>query len=136
VYCNHKTSVLSPYTETVTEPASLSNAEGRLKPTLVNVAENLCRVQLPVDRPGKPTGEYYALVKKGGKQFRRSLKTTKDRKLAERRLSELRAKVNNLAHSYRNRPGAQDCKGLPRLKSQKGLLLSLRILHLNFGRYH
>jgi len=35
------------------------------------------------------TGRYYALRKKGNKQFRRSLKT-KDRKLAERRLAELR----------------------------------------------
>ncbi len=39
---------------------------------------------------------YYALVKKGDKQFRRSLRTT-DRKLAERRLSELRQQVGNLS---------------------------------------
>jgi hypothetical protein len=38
---------------------------------------------------------YYALIKKGGKQFRRSLKT-KDRKLAERRLGELKEKVGVL----------------------------------------
>ena len=39
---------------------------------------NCTVIQLPGDNPGKPTGKYYALVKKGGKQFRRSLKT-KDR---------------------------------------------------------
>jgi integrase len=62
---------------------------------LVNVGENLYRIQLPGDRPGKPTGKYYALIKRAGKQFRRSLKT-KDRKLAERRLAELRGKITKL----------------------------------------
>jgi hypothetical protein len=38
---------------------------------------------------------YYALLKRGGKQFRRSLKT-KDRKLADRRLNDLRAKIGCL----------------------------------------
>ena len=42
-----------------------------------------------------PSGNYYALLKRGGKQFRRSLKTT-DRALAARRLDDLRQKVNNL----------------------------------------
>jgi hypothetical protein len=51
------------------------------------VAENLYRLE--------NTGGYYALVKRGDKQFRRSLKT-KDRKLAERRLDEYRAQVGNL----------------------------------------
>ncbi len=51
------------------------------------VAENLYRLET--------SGGYYALVKRGDKQFRRSLKT-KDRKLAERRLAELRAQVFNL----------------------------------------
>jgi len=41
------------------------------------------------------SGKYYALVKRGGKQFRRSLKT-KDRRLAERKLSELRHQVGAL----------------------------------------
>jgi hypothetical protein len=59
----------------VTEPASLSNAEGLSNPTLVNVPENPYRVQLPGGRPGKPTGKYYALVEKGGKQFRRARRT-------------------------------------------------------------
>lgn len=42
------------------------------------------------------TGGYYALLKRADKQFRRSLRT-KDRRLAERRLAELREKVGNLA---------------------------------------
>lgn len=51
------------------------------------VAENLYRLE--------QSGRYYALLKRGDKQFRRSLKT-RDRKLAERRLADLRAKVGNL----------------------------------------
>lgn len=51
------------------------------------VAENLYRLE--------SSGGYYALLKKADKQFRRSLKT-KDRKLAERRLAELRAQVGQL----------------------------------------
>src|SRR5881296_3310265 len=51
------------------------------------VAENLYRLE--------SSGGYYALVKRAGKQFRRSLKT-KDRKLAERRLGDLKAKVGAL----------------------------------------
>ena len=39
-------------------------------------------------RRHKTTGNYYAFVKKGGKQFRRSLKTT-DKPLAKRRLADL-----------------------------------------------
>ena len=54
------------------------------------VAENLYRLE--------QTGGYYALLKRGDKQFRRSLKT-KDRKLADRRLAELRAQVGNLTTS-------------------------------------
>jgi integrase len=54
------------------------------------VAENLYRLEM--------SGGYYALVKRGGKQFRRSLKT-KDRKLAERRLAEFQAQVGNLTIS-------------------------------------
>lgn len=51
------------------------------------VSENLYRLET--------SGGYYALLKLGDKQFRRSLKT-KDRKLADRRLVELRAQVGNL----------------------------------------
>ncbi len=41
---------------------------------------------------------YYALVKRSGKQYRRSLKNT-DRKLAERKLSDFREKVGQLSHT-------------------------------------
>jgi integrase len=51
------------------------------------VAENLYRLET--------SGGYYALVKRGDKQFRRSLKT-KDRKLAERRLTDFRNQVGAL----------------------------------------
>lgn len=51
------------------------------------VAENLYRHQSSLN--------YFAWVKRGGKQFRRSLKTN-DRKLAERRLIEFRDKVTRL----------------------------------------
>jgi integrase len=58
------------------------------------VAENLYRLDT--------SGTYYALLKRGDKQFRRSLKT-KDRKLADRRLSELRKQVGNLKISEEGR---------------------------------
>lgn len=54
------------------------------------VAENLYRLE--------QSGGYYALIKRGDKQFRRSLRT-KDRKLAERRLAEFRQQVGNLTIS-------------------------------------
>lgn len=44
------------------------------------------------------SGIYYGLVKKAGKQYRRSLKT-KERKLAERRLSDFRQKVGGLSRT-------------------------------------
>ena len=52
------------------------------------VGENLYRLA--------SSGKYYGLLKRAGKQFRRSLKTT-DRKLAERRLAELRKQIGNLS---------------------------------------
>ncbi|MBU6400332.1 MAG: hypothetical protein KGS61_08440, partial [Verrucomicrobia bacterium] len=51
------------------------------------VGENLYRLE--------SSGGYYGLIKKGGKQFRRSLKT-RDRKLAERRLKDLKEKMGVL----------------------------------------
>lgn len=54
------------------------------------VAENLYRLET--------SGGYYALLKRADKQFRRSLRT-KDRKLAERRLAELRSQVGSLTTS-------------------------------------
>src|ERR1044072_6548512 len=41
------------------------------------------------------SGKYYGLIKRGNKQFRRSLKT-KDRTIAERKLAELRKKVGKI----------------------------------------
>ena len=57
-------------------------------PVFNKVGENLYRLE--------STGAYYGLLKRAGKQFRRSLKTT-DRKLAERRLAELRQQIGNLS---------------------------------------
>src|SRR3984957_16671005 len=61
-----------------------------LQPVFHKVAENLYRLE--------SSGGYYALVKKGGKQFRRSLKT-KDRKLADRRLKEIKEQIGCLSLS-------------------------------------
>lgn len=58
--------------------------------TLSKVAECLYR--------HSSSGTYYGLVKRSGKQYRRSLKT-KDRKLAERFLAESRQKVERLDHT-------------------------------------
>ena len=55
--------------------------------TFKKVAENLYRLN--------QTGGYYALVKRGGKQIRRSLKT-KDRALAKRRLNDFKKQINRL----------------------------------------
>ena len=55
--------------------------------TFKRVSENLYKVT--------ETGGYYALVKRGGKQIRRSLKTT-DKALAKRRLAELKEKASKL----------------------------------------
>ena len=68
-----------------TEP--LGEAKAARKLVFHRVAENLYRLET--------SGGYYALLKRGDKQFRRSLKT-KDRKLADRRLVQLRAQVGTL----------------------------------------
>jgi integrase len=65
--------------------AKIKPANGH--PVFHNVGENLYRLE--------SSGGYYALIKKGGKQFRRSLKT-KDRKLAERRLKDIKEKMGVL----------------------------------------
>jgi integrase len=72
------------------ETKALEQAQVARKIVFHRVAENLYRLE--------QTGGYYALLKRGDKQFRRSLKT-KDRKLADRRLSELRDQVGNLTTS-------------------------------------
>lgn len=66
---------------------TLGQSQQARKVVFHRVAENLYRLET--------SGGYYGLVKRGDKQFRRSLKT-KDRKLAERRLNELRAQVGQL----------------------------------------
>lgn len=68
------------------EPAS--------EPLLVKVAECLYR--------NRSSGTYFALVKRKGKQIRKSLKTT-DRKLAERRLRDFRAQAGRLNASAAER---------------------------------
>lgn len=70
----------------LSEPSPASDAE----PVYKKVGENLYR--------HTPSGNYYALLKRGGKQFRRSLKTA-DRALATRRLSDLRRLITNLTLS-------------------------------------
>jgi len=67
-----------------------SNQPETSKSHFLNVAERLWR--------HKTTGVYYAFVKKGGKQFRRSLKTM-DRQLAGRRLADLLADFARLMPS-------------------------------------
>jgi integrase len=73
-----------------TEPLAREAADDARKVVFHRVAENLYRLE--------SSGGYYALLKRGDKQFRRSLKT-KDRKLADRRLSELREQVGGLVIS-------------------------------------
>jgi hypothetical protein len=63
------------------------------------VGENLYRFEA--------TGGYYALLKRGDKQFR-SLKTS-DRKLAERRLADLRRDVGNLGISIEANLSFTEC---------------------------
>ncbi len=65
----------------------LEPASGRRDAIFNKVGENMYR--------HAPSGNYYALLKRGGKQFRRSLKTN-DRALANRRLADLRQKIANL----------------------------------------
>lgn len=74
------------------------SAEAHQASVLRRVGENLYR---------HTSGTYYALVKRAGKQFRRSLKTT-DRALAARRLVELRRKVANLTTSTALFDGVSD----------------------------
>ena len=57
------------------------------KPVFHKVGQNLYRLE--------SSGKYYALLKRGGKQIRKSLKTD-DKALAMRRLGELREKVTRL----------------------------------------
>ena len=78
------------------EPVAVTERHPQLEK--IENCPNLYRLRLPSDKPNKPTGRYYALIKRGRKQFRRSLKTA-DRKLAQRRLAELKNKIGNLVAS-------------------------------------
>jgi hypothetical protein len=62
------------------------------KASLLKVGENLYR--------NESSGTYYALVKRSGKQTKRSLKT-KDLALAKRRLREFAEKVDRINEPYR-----------------------------------
>jgi hypothetical protein len=64
-----------------TKTKALAETQVARKVVMHWVAENLYRLE--------SSGGYYALLKRGDKQFRRSLHT-QDRKLAERRLAEPR----------------------------------------------
>src|SRR5437764_14562736 len=68
----------------------VGNRAQSAEPTYKKVGENLYR--------HTPSANYYALLKRGGKQFRRSLKTS-DRALAARRLAELRRQIGALTLS-------------------------------------
>src|ERR1044071_4460860 len=71
--------------------ANLSEATSNTdQSTFAKVAECLYR--------NESSGIYYALVKRLGKQFRRSLKTS-DRQLANRKLADFRKKVTRLSQT-------------------------------------
>ena len=76
------------------EIQALAGAKVPRKVMFHRVAENLYRLE--------QSGGYYGLVKRGGKQFRKSLRT-KDRKLAERRLADLRDQVGHLSKTEDSR---------------------------------
>lgn len=67
---------------------NLEHPESSSESQYQHVGENLYR--------RKSSGVYYALLKKGGKQFRRSLKTT-DREIAKRKLATLREEIAGLS---------------------------------------
>ena len=89
------------------EAEALVEAKEARKLVFHRVAENLYRLET--------SGGYYALLKRGDKQFRRSLKT-KDRKLADRCLIELRAQVGKvraiLPNSVSTRLSQESCLGV------------------------
>lgn len=87
------------------------------------------------------TGTYYALVKRHGKQFRKSLKTT-DRQLADRKLADFRSKIGRLGNATRDRgitfmELAKDwfdaAKTRVKPSSARSMDLSIRQLNKHFG---
>jgi hypothetical protein len=75
------------------------------------VAENLYR--------HKSSKKYYALLKRGGKQFRRSLKT-RNRHLVNSRLAKLRRDVANLSLSQDSKAGFDDIAAISDDETQGG----------------
>jgi len=91
---------------------AFGEAKAARKLVFHRVAENLYRLET--------SGGYYALIKRGDKQFRRSLKT-KDRKLADRRLVELRSQVGNLTIGDDSRLSFDEVAERWKAASQHGL---------------
>ncbi len=83
---------------TLNHPETIPVTEPQPQLEKIERLPNLYRLRLPGDKPNKPTGFYYAVIKRSRKQFRRSLKTA-DRKLALRRLAELKNRIGNLVAS-------------------------------------
>lgn len=97
------------------ENQSLGEAKTLRKSVFHRVATNLYRLVT--------SGGYYGLLKRGDKQFRRSLRT-KDRKLADRRLTELRAQVGNLKITDEARLSFAEVAARWKTATQQGLKTS------------
>lgn len=82
------------------EPVSVTEPQPQLEK--IERLPNLYRLRSPSDKPNKPMGFYYAVIKRSRKQFRRSLRRSlriADRKFAQRRLAELKNRIGNLVGS-------------------------------------
>jgi len=86
-------------------------------------------------------GTYYALVKRNGKQFRKSLKTS-DRQLADRKLADFRAKVGRFGNATRDhgitfmelaKDWSDAAKTRMKASSARSMDLSFRQLNKHFG---
>jgi len=98
--CNPVSVALSFLGQTTEKPHPKQKA-GK-QPLCRKVGENLYRLE--------SSGGYYALAKKGGKQFRKSLKT-KDRKLAERRVQDFKERIGLLKVSSEAKLAFKDIAG-------------------------
>jgi integrase len=94
---------MSPYTlDMASKTPAPKQSDDSANLVFDKVAENLYR--------HKSSKKYYALLKRGGKQFRRSLKT-KDRHLANSRLANFRRDVANLTLSQDSKASFDDIAG-------------------------
>lgn len=109
------------------------NISGTGKPCFKWVAECLYR--------HFKTGTYYALVKRNGKQIRKSLKT-QDRQLADRKLAEFRTKAGRLTNPTKDRhitfmelakDWFETAKTRLKPSSAKGLEVNIRQVSKHFG---